>query len=80
MGIGFGSSATLWQMRMSAVIAVLVLAANLAIIAKLEFGGGSELNFSGVGELAGRMTGVLPKVFASDSPIPGVARCSDFCG
>ena len=65
-------------MRILAAIAVLTLAANLVVIAELEFGGGSDLNLSGVGELVDRVTSVLLEVFTSDSPIPGVAALLSF--
>ena len=61
-----------------AVIAVLALAANLAIIAELEFGGDSELDLSGVGELVASVTDLLSEVFASDAAILGVTAVLGF--
>ena len=65
-------------MRTLAVIAVLALAANLAIIAELDFGGLSELSLSAAGELAGSVTGMLSEVFTSDSLVLGVAALLGF--
>ena len=65
-------------MRTLAVIAVLALAANLAIIAELEFGDRREVRLSGIGELVGSVTSVLLEVFESDSLVLGVAALLGF--